>query len=57
MGYGIISSFIIHWYFITFILISISNFSVGTVSRNGTCFSSTECRDKSGRAAGGCAAG
>jgi len=31
--------------------------TVGTVSRNGTCFSSTECRDKSGRAAGGCAAG
>jgi len=26
-------------------------------SRNGTCFSSTECRDKGGQAAGGCAAG
>lgn len=31
--------------------------TAGTVSRNGTCYSSTECRDKSGRASGGCAAG
>ena len=28
-----------------------------TVARNGTCYSSTECKDKSGEAAGGCAAG
>jgi len=28
-----------------------------TVARNGTCYSSTECQDKSGQAAGGCAAG
>jgi len=28
-----------------------------TTSRNGTCFSSTECRDKNGQASGGCAAG
>ena len=32
-------------------------FSVGTTARNGTCYSSTECTDKSGQAAGGCAAG
>ena len=32
-------------------------FSANTVARNGTCYSSTECKDKSGEAAGGCAAG
>ena len=32
-------------------------FSGNTVARNGTCYSSTECSDKSGQAAGGCAAG
>ena len=31
--------------------------SATTTRRNGTCYSSTECRDKSGTAAGGCAAG
>ena len=30
---------------------------MGNVRRNGTCYSSTECRDKSGQAAGSCAAG
>ena len=34
-----------------------SFFSVGTIARNGTCYSSTECRDKSGQASGGCASG
>ena len=31
--------------------------SLAITSRNGTCFSTTECRDKGGQAAGGCAAG
>ena len=31
--------------------------SATTKGRNGTCFSSTECTDKSGTAAGACAAG
>jgi len=35
---------------------SLSN-TADTVARNGTCYSSTECSDKSGTAAGGCAAG
>jgi len=38
---------------------TLSNTASGSqnVARNGTCYSSTECRDKSGQAAGGCAAG
>jgi len=31
--------------------------TVGTVARNGTCYSGTECTSKSGTAAGSCAAG
>ena len=31
--------------------------SVGSIARNGTCYSSEECRSKGGTAAGTCAAG